>query len=115
MQTPIIYIAGPISGQPDLNREAFAEADEILKRKGFITRNPHQFCADIHATEPNDPSYYRRGIRVLADECTDLLLLPGWEQSKGAYIEFNVARICQLRIHTSIYALVNTLVNEEEQ
>lgn len=111
----VIYIAGPISNMPNLNRDAFQEADEALKRKGYITRNPHVFCSDIQALEPNDPAYYRRGLRVLADECTDILLLPGWEQSQGAYIEFNVAKLCRLTIHTDIVSLFNHHQHDEEQ
>src|SRR5690606_15760786 len=107
MNTPIIYIAGPVSGQPNLNREAFYEADRALKSKGFITRNPHEFCADIQSGDPQDPRFYRRGFEVLTRDCTDVLLLDGWQYSTGATQEFHVAKICQIRIHTSIRELIN--------
>lgn|SRR5690606_432316 len=114
MNTPIIYIAGPVSGQPNLNRDAFEEADRMLKSKGFITRNPHAFCGDIQSEDPQDPKFYRRGFEVLCRECTDLLLLDGWQYSQGATQELNVAKICQIRIHTSISDLIKFYTNDEE-
>ncbi len=112
MKEPIIYIAGPVSGQPDLNRAAFYEADKALKKLGFITRNPHEFCADIRAAEPEDPAYYRRGIEVLVRDCTDVILLPDWQYSVGATMERNVANACCIQTFESIGDLISKYSND---
>jgi len=114
METPIVYIAGPVSGQPDLNREAFYESDQALKSKGFITRNPHEFCSDINSTESDDPKYYRRGFEVLTRDCTDILMLDEWQYSAGATLEHHVARLCQVRIHYGLKELIDYFTNDEE-
>ena len=114
METPIVYIAGPVSGQPDLNREAFYEADQALKAKGYFTRNPHEFCMDINSTESDDPKFYRRGIEVLTRDCTDIVMLEGWQYSDGAKIEHHVATLCRMRIHYGTKQLIDYFSNDEE-
>src|SRR5690606_7252377 len=114
MDTPVVYIAGPVSGQPDLNRPAFYEADHTLTTKGFITRNPREFCADIHSDNPDDPRFYRRGIEVLARDCTDIVMLENWEYSQGAKEEHRVAKLCGIRIHLSVEELIDYFTNDEE-
>lgn len=114
MNVPIVYIAGPISGQPDLNRSAFYEADDLLKHKGFITRNPHEFCSDIVSTDASDPRYYRRGIEVLTRECTDIVMLDSWAHSAGASEEYRVAKLCGIRIHLTTEDLIEYFTSDEE-
>lgn len=114
METPIVYIAGPVSGQPDLNRESFYEADQALKAKGYFTRNPHEFCMDINSTESDDPKFYRRGIEVLTRDCTDIVMLEGWQYSDGAKIEHHVATLCRMRIHYGAKQLIDYFTNDEE-
>lgn len=111
MNTPIVYIAGPVSGQPDLNRDAFEQADRALKDLGFITRNPHEFCKHIQSDNPSDPRYYRQGFSELAN-CTDILLLDGWQYSAGAQLESKVAVLFGMNVHHSIEDLVNKYSNQ---
>lgn len=113
METPIVYIAGPVSGQPDLNRDAFYEADQELKNKGFITRNPHEFCRHLQADSPSDPIFYRQGFAELVN-CTDILLLPDWQYSRGATLEHHVAKLCRLRVHEGLKQLIDYFTNDEE-
>ncbi len=111
MSQIIIYIAGPVSGQPDLNRSAFYQAQEQLNALGFQIRNPHDFCSDIKSTDPADPKYYRRGFQVLA-ECSDLLLLDGWQYSAGAQLESRVAVLFKMGIFESVEDLVRKYSNQ---
>lgn len=111
MNEIIIYIAGPVSGQPDLNRSAFYQAQEQLNALGFEIRNPHDFCADIKSEDPADPKYYRRGFQVLA-ECSDLLLLDGWQYSAGAQVEREAAVLFKMGIFDSVEDLVCKYSNQ---
>lgn len=105
MNKPIIYIAGPISGQPDLNRSAFYKAQEELNSLGFHVKNPHEFCSHIHSDNPSDPRFYRQGFSELAN-CTDILLLDGWQYSGGAQLESKVAVLFGMNVHYSIQEIM---------
>lgn len=82
----IVYISGPITGKPELNRPAFARAAESFTAKGFQVVNPFDVC-------PNPASWeeaMRADVRALM-LCTHIALLPGWQQSRGAVIEARLA------------------------
>lgn len=101
---PIIYISGPISGQPDLNQSAFYKMQEELNALGFHTKNPHEFCLHIRSADPADPRYYAEGVRQLT-HCTDIIFLEGWQYSAGAQVERKVAQLLKLGIHDTIEQL----------
>lgn len=82
-----VYIAGPMSGLKDFNRDAFFEADEYLKDlcKAGVVLNP--------AVEPNGlthDEYMAIGKLKLA-MAEVVAFLPGWQESKGAMEEFSEA------------------------
>lgn len=82
-----VYVAGPMTGLPDWNYPAFHEASSALRSKGFVVFNP----AEI----PDGPSKTREqcmrtALKMLL-QCDYIYLLPGWENSKGACLEFQVA------------------------
>ena len=84
----IIYISGPISGLPDGNRPAFAEMAATLRSKGWEVVNPHElFAAEV---EESWEGYMRKDLAALLT-CTHIVLLPGWEQSRGARLEQLIA------------------------
>ena len=86
--TRTIYISGPISGLPDGNRPAFAEMAATLRSKGWEVVNPHDlFAADV---EESWEGYMRKDLAALLT-CTHLVMLPGWERSRGAQLEKLVA------------------------
>ncbi|HCM2546857.1 TPA: DUF4406 domain-containing protein, partial [Salmonella enterica subsp. enterica serovar Durban] len=90
----IIYIAGPMSGQKDLNRTAFTMTATRLRMQGHNVLNP-AILPDGLAYE----HYMDIGFAMLrgADE---IYLLDGWEDSDGAKREFNLARRLRLKIST---------------
>lgn len=95
----IIYIAGPITGLPGENKEAFYTMATALKNQGFIVRNPHEFCNDIPLG--SDWHVYMRRCITMLSECTDIVMLAGWEKSKGANLELNIAEALGLKIQFS--------------
>lgn len=85
---PILYIAGPMTGLADFNRPAFRMMADRLRRKGYRVVNP----AELPGETLNNPWdwYMRRDLAELV-KCDGIVLLPGWEQSKGARLEHHVA------------------------
>jgi hypothetical protein len=77
-----IYISGPISNMPDLNRPAFARAAKMLQESGYEPVNPFDVCPEPASWE----EAMRADIKALMD-CDGIALLPGWEKSRGARLE----------------------------
>lgn len=81
------YIAGPMTGLPDYNYPAFHAAAAELRAQGIHVRSPAEHDHGTH--QPYD-FYMRLALRALLD-CDAILLLPGWETSKGARLEYDIA------------------------
>lgn len=85
--TPIVYISGPITGMPELNRPAFASAAAGLRAAGFTAVDPFEVCQAPASWE----DAMRADVKALMD-CTAVATLPGWTGSRGARLEVHVAR-----------------------
>lgn len=82
-----LYIAGPMTGLKDLNFPAFNAAAAALRAEGLDVVNP----AEINV----DPSKgwvecMKADITHLVT-CDGIALLPGWEHSRGARLERQIA------------------------
>lgn len=90
-----IYIAGPMTGHPEHNFPAFHAAAERLHEAGWEVVNP----ADNFGGRTDLPrSSYLRADVVLLLQCDALAMLPGWETSPGAKLEYLLARQLQLPV-----------------
>lgn len=80
-----IYIAGPMTGLPDYNRPAFNAEAQRLQAIGHVPLNPALFPDGLEQHE-----YMALCIEMvkMADQ---LLMLPGWERSAGAFAEHALA------------------------
>lgn len=92
-----VYVAGPMSGLPDMNYPAFHEAAARLRAKGWHVENPAEnpdphVDASCHWT-----AYMRMGVSQLMT-CHAIYLLPGWQQSKGASLEYLIAQRLGLQV-----------------
>ena len=76
-----------MTGKPDLNFPAFNNAAAKLRAMGHDVVNPAEF-----GEEPGKQwsDYMRKDIRALMD-CNHVVVLPGWQASKGAKIEVRLA------------------------
>ena len=115
-EQPKIYIAGPMTGIPRLNADAFNEVADAFREANFTVFNPvdhdvalygeewvedHTGTNDAELAEKFDFDYGA----TLADElhwiCTyadAIAMLPGWEFSKGARAEHAAAVACEIEI-----------------
>lgn len=83
---PIIYIAGPITGHKNGNKDAFAVAADALRKIGYAVLNP--------TTLPDDmPADHYMPICLAMVQAADIIcMLPGWSASRGANIELEFAK-----------------------
>jgi hypothetical protein len=81
------YVAGPMTGLPEFNFPAFHAAAASLRARGFEVENPAE------NPEPACGSWlaYMRMAVQQVSRVDGLVLLPGWEKSRGARVEFNLA------------------------
>lgn len=89
-----IYIAGPMTGVEDLNREAFDKAEEFIDESSeyaSVGFNPGQVARMLGWDE--DTPVKTIASVLLGDlvGCDAIYMLRGWEQSKGARAEHAVA------------------------
>ena len=128
-ETYDIYLAGPMTGYPDLNAEAFKRARDQLRAKGYTVFCPSE--ADI-ANGIDSEESAKRGLKyfmsvdipkVLASK--QVALLPGWMMSRGSRIEvFNamlhdmpivwastLAPVTREDIETIAYHLYDTVIH----
>jgi nucleoside 2-deoxyribosyltransferase len=82
-----VYISGPITGLPALNKPAFDAAADTLRAQGLQAVNPHD--NGVPPAEAWD-KHMRADIKLLMD-CDAVVLLQGWENSRGARIEMRLA------------------------
>jgi hypothetical protein len=89
------YISGPITGMPDYNFIAFNRAETKLKNQGYEVFNPVKI--DNGSTDRPWEFYMRLCLKELPD-CNVLFVLPGWEKSKGASFEVQIAKALKIPI-----------------
>ena len=93
MKKTKVYIAGAMTGLPEFNYPAFHAAAAHLRALGYDVENPAEF-----PEQPNWDAYMRQAMKRLAD-CSEVFLLPGWEESKGARIERDFAEGVGMKVY----------------
>lgn len=113
-----IYLAGPMTWRPAFNIPAFDEAAEALRSRGFEVVSPAELDdpksrAVALASPDGNPLNYRddtgetwgdllaRDVKLIADGGIQaIVVLPGWESSRGARLETFVANaLCDLPVY----------------
>ena len=105
--TPIVYIAGPVTGIADDNRPAFERTREQLLAIDSleVVTIPH----DLVPSNYDHENAMRICLDYLVHETDIVALLPGWENSRGASLERDVAE--QLSVPTMTVDQVESYVN----
>lgn len=85
---PWTYVAGPMTGYPEWNEPAFVAMATRLRDAGLLVISPNE----LHPADAAIPHdwYLRRDLAELV-KCRRVVFLPGWERSKGARLEHQVA------------------------
>lgn len=86
-----VYIAGPMTGYPELNYPAFEMAAKKLRSMGFEVVSP----AELNLIDESYLRAMRKDILALVD-CDHIVMLDGWEKSKGATLEHHIATVLEI-------------------
>ena len=101
-----------MTGLPDFNRAAFNEAAHKLRERGLIVLNP----AEIDGGSVNESwDFYMRKALTLVLEASSLECLPGWEKSRGARIEVQLALDLGIFVYRGAEAIYRVPPIPEEQ
>jgi hypothetical protein len=87
------YIAGPITGIDNDNIEAFKKLqDRLFLERDIVATTPHEVCDGKGCVGYND--YMAECVRfLLREDTTKVFMLNGWQNSKGARSEHELAVI----------------------
>lgn len=109
-----VYLAGPMTGIPAMNFPAFDAAATDLRARGYDVVSPSELDdpedrSAALGSEDGDLSklesgkswgdFLARDVKLIADEGIEaIVVLPDWEQSRGARLETFIGRLCGLPI-----------------
>lgn len=119
-----VYLAGPMTGIPQFNFPAFAAATDDLRARGYDVVSPAEIDneetrAAALASPDGAPGsgsaanetwgdFLARDVKIIADTGIEgVVVLPGWEDSRGARLEtFVGAALCGLPVLEYVRALL---------
>lgn len=105
-----MYLAGPMSGYPDMNQGEFRRVAKMVSALGYIAVVPHdieayphngdpcpvgysEYMAQARTTEHSGACYLRACLRTMLT-CDSVLFLDNWHRSVGARLEHETAVTC---------------------
>jgi hypothetical protein len=91
------YLAGPMTGYKDYNFPAFMDAADKLRSRYYDIVNPAEIEAAEEGPRKTWEYYLKRDIAELV-KCNIVIVLKGWEKSRGASFEVLIARILKMDV-----------------
>lgn len=102
-----IYIAGPMSGLLNENRPEFHAYAQLVREYGNVALNPATLPPGLTQDQ------YMDICLAMVRSADEVHLLPGWEHSDGAKVEYHYAR--KRGLHTEEVAGVMPLARKRAQ
>jgi hypothetical protein len=90
-----MYLSGPMDGIDEFNHPLFNRVAAEFRQVGFAVCTPSEFFDGDKSRERKE--YMREAVKYLLEADT-IVLLPGWENSKGARLEAAIATELDLSI-----------------
>lgn len=111
---PRVYIAGPITGIQNFNHKAFYSSGVELWHLGFLPVNPHNICRHILRSDfTTDEQHWQACLKADMPHIISahyMLMLDGWQQSRGACFERQIALTLGIPVFYSINELEDMAV-----
>lgn len=104
-----IYISGRMTGLPNFNRERFNRVADMLRNDGYTVFNPAEINPEKTANW--DWSDYMRVALQGQVQSKSILMLIGYQESKGAMIEYELAQQLNMNIVYEEQLYSNKTVN----
>lgn len=86
-----VYLAGPMTGIPEFNYPEFHRVAALLRKRGYYVFSPAEWWTGGFDTFPVRDAF-AAFTRFICLEADMLVMLPGWQQSKGATAEYRLAQ-----------------------
>lgn len=111
-----IYLAGPMTGLPEYNYPEFESTTATLRKHGWDVVSPVEIARDMGYSRDlinSDHAVFFNLMRAEKEalmDCDAIMLLEGWERSKGTRAElqlalsYNMEVICIERYYGNIFA-----------
>jgi len=96
-----LYLSGPMDNVEDFNHPLFHRVAQEFRNANFMVCNPAEFFEGDTTKERKE--YMREAFKYVLEADT-IVLLPGWEESKGARLEVAMANELDLSIMEYIEA-----------
>jgi hypothetical protein len=95
-----IYLSGPMTGLPDHNKPLFKYEASRLRALGLEVENPVD--NDVNAT-PGAWEYtdYLRADIIQLMRCQAIAMLPDWYNSRGANLEYQIAKALGMKVYNA--------------
>lgn len=88
-----VYLSGSIKNDPNYVAK-FELWEQWLINAGHEVINP---VTVDHAPDASYGDFMRNDIKAMLD-CESIAMIPGWETSQGAKLEFLVATMCDMEV-----------------
>jgi len=102
---PLIYVAGPYSADTlaatELNIQAARHVGRLVARKGWLPVIPHGNTYHFDELIKLPQEFWLAGTLNLMERCDAVVMVDGWEISKGATAEHKRARKISLPVFDS--------------
>lgn len=101
-----IYVAGPVSGEPDGNRALFAETTRRLREAGHDAVNPQEHTSEKETVVGPEFRQTDRYREIMANciqqvaSCDAVCTLTGWQRSGGATAEVSFAKCLGMEVNS---------------
>ena len=114
MKAGRLYIAGPMTGHPQHNIPAFDAMAVTLREAGYEVVSPAELddpedraaalasmTGSLAGHTKTWGDFLARDVKLLADDgITGIVVLPGWQTSRGARLETFVGKmLCGMRVY----------------
>jgi Domain of unknown function (DUF4406) len=94
----MLYLAGKMRGLPGLNHAAFAEGAAALRAAGHTVFNPAE--NGLSASNDDVRRFLAVDLAWIAGCAEGIIVLPGWEDSRGARAEVALAHAIEIGVWT---------------
>jgi len=94
-----VYLSGPMTGVPNKNFGEFNRVAALLRKNGYEVINPVEFGDESKGWQFN----IKRDIKLIIDEEPEgIVLLDGWQDSKGVTVELFIGNTLDILVFTLV-------------